>query len=131
MSASLALAGVSACTKQPAEKIIPYVSQPEDLVPGRPLFFATAVPFAGVAAPVLVESHEGHPTKVEGNPQHPASLGGTDIFAQAAILTLYDPDRLQDGPLPGRGPRLGRFPLGDQGRRSGRRRPSRAPASAS
>src|SRR5213078_2977413 len=95
MSASLALAGVSACTKQPPEKIIPYVKQPEDLVPGRPLFFATAVPFAGLAAPVLVESHEGHPTKVEGNPQHPASLGGSDIFAQAAILTLYDPDRLQ------------------------------------
>jgi MoCo/4Fe-4S cofactor protein with predicted Tat translocation signal len=95
MSASLALAGVSACTKQPPEKIIPYVKQPEDLVPGRPLFFATAVPFAGIAAPVLVESHEGHPTKVEGNPQHPASLGSTDIFTQAAILTLYDPDRSQ------------------------------------
>src|SRR6187397_3715785 len=59
MSASLALAGVSACTKQPNEKIIPYVRQPEDLVPGRPLFFATAIPVAGVAAPVLVESHEG------------------------------------------------------------------------
>src|SRR5947207_11350162 len=95
MSASLALAGVSACTKQAPEKIIPYVRQPEDLVPGRPLFFATAVPFAGIAAPVLVESHEGHPTKVEGNPQHPASLGSTDIFTQAAILTLYDPDRAQ------------------------------------
>src|SRR5258708_25616002 len=95
MSAWLALAGVSACTKQPQEKIIPYVRQPENLVPGRPLFFATAVPFGGVAAPVLVESHEGHPTKVEGNPQHPASLGGSDIFAQAAILGLYDPDRLQ------------------------------------
>jgi MoCo/4Fe-4S cofactor protein with predicted Tat translocation signal len=95
MSASLALAGVSACTKQPAEKIVPYVRQPEDLVPGRPLFFATAIPFAGLAAPVLVESHEGHPTKVEGNPQHPASMGSTDIFAQAAILTLYDPDRGQ------------------------------------
>jgi molybdopterin-containing oxidoreductase family iron-sulfur binding subunit len=95
MSASLALAGVSACTKQPAEKIVPYVRQPENLVPGRPLFFATAVPFAGTAAPVLVESHEGHPTKVEGNPQHPASVGATDIFTQAAILTLYDPDRSQ------------------------------------
>jgi molybdopterin-containing oxidoreductase family iron-sulfur binding subunit len=95
MSASLALAGVSACTKQPPEKIIPYVRQPEDLVPGRPLFFATAVPFAGIAAPVLVESHEGHPTKVEGNPQHPASVGSTGIFTQAAILTLYDPDRSQ------------------------------------
>ena len=58
-------------------KIIPYVRQPEDLVPGRPLFFATAIPFAGVAAPVLVESHEGGPTEVEGNPQHPASIGRT------------------------------------------------------
>src|SRR4029453_11594887 len=63
--------------------------------PGRPLFFATAVPFGGVAVPVLVESHEGHPTKVEGNPQHPACLGGSDIFAQASILDLYDPDRMQ------------------------------------
>src|SRR3954466_2633708 len=95
MSASLALAGISACTKQPPEKIVPYVRQPEELVPGRPLFFATAVPFGGIATPVLVESHEGHPTKVEGNPQHPASLGGSDIFAQASILNLYDPDRLQ------------------------------------
>jgi molybdopterin-containing oxidoreductase family iron-sulfur binding subunit len=95
MSASLALAGVSACTKQPPEKIIPYVRQPEELVPGRPLFFATAYPFGGVATPVLVESHEGHPTKVEGNPEHPAGLGGSDVFAQAAILGLYDPDRLQ------------------------------------
>jgi MoCo/4Fe-4S cofactor protein with predicted Tat translocation signal len=95
MSASLALAGISACTKQPAEKIVPYVRQPEDLVPGRPLFFATAIPFGGVAVPVLVESHEGHPTKIEGNPQHPASMGSTDTFTQASILTLYDPDRSQ------------------------------------
>jgi MoCo/4Fe-4S cofactor protein with predicted Tat translocation signal len=93
MSASLALAGVSACTKQPPEKIVPYVRQPENMVPGRPLFYATAIPFAGIAAPVLVESHEGHPTKVEGNPQHPASMGATDSFTQAAILDLYDPDR--------------------------------------
>ncbi|HET7697278.1 MAG TPA: TAT-variant-translocated molybdopterin oxidoreductase [Vicinamibacterales bacterium] len=95
MSASLALAGVSACTRQPAENIIPFVRQPENMVPGRPLFFATAIPFAGVAAPVLVESHEGHPTKIEGNPQHPASLGGTDTFTQASILDLYDPDRIK------------------------------------
>src|SRR6266480_359095 len=93
MSASLALAGVGACTKQPSEQIVPYVKQPEDLVPGRPLFFASAIPFSGVAHPVLVESHMGHPTKVEGNPEHPASLGATDIFTQAAILGLYDPDR--------------------------------------
>ncbi|HEX5474725.1 MAG TPA: TAT-variant-translocated molybdopterin oxidoreductase [Vicinamibacterales bacterium] len=95
MSASLALAGIGACTKQPPEKIIPYVRQPEDLVPGKPLFFATALPFGGIAAPVLVESHEGHPTKVEGNLQHPASLGATDAFGQAGILDLYDPDRAQ------------------------------------
>src|SRR3954469_24582895 len=95
MGASLALAGVGACTRQPPETIVPYVRQPEDLVPGKPLFFASAVPFGGYAQPVLVESHEGHPTKVEGNPEHPASLGATDIFGQAAILTLYDPDRAQ------------------------------------
>jgi molybdopterin-containing oxidoreductase family iron-sulfur binding subunit len=95
MSASLALAGVTGCVKQPLEQIVPYVRQPENMVPGRPLFFATAIPFGGVAVPALVESHEGHPTKVEGNPQHPASLGGSDVFAQAAILNLYDPDRLQ------------------------------------
>jgi len=93
MSASLALAGVAACTKQPPEQIVPYVRQPEDLVPGRPLFFASAIPFSGVAHPVLVESHMGHPTKIEGNPEHPASLGATDTFTQAAILGLYDPDR--------------------------------------
>ena len=93
MSASLALAGVGACTKQPPEEIVPYVRQPEDLVPGRPLFFASAIPFSGVAQPVLVESHMGHPTKIEGNPEHQASLGATDTFTQAAILGLYDPDR--------------------------------------
>jgi molybdopterin-containing oxidoreductase family iron-sulfur binding subunit len=95
MSASLALAGVGACTKQPAEQIIPYVRQPEDLVPGRPLFFASAIPFSGVAQPVLVESHMGRPTKIEGNPDHPASLGATDAITQGAILGLYDPDRAQ------------------------------------
>jgi molybdopterin-containing oxidoreductase family iron-sulfur binding subunit len=93
MSASLALAGVGACTKQPTEQIVPYVRQPEDIVPGRPLFFASAIPFSGVANPVLVESHMGRPTKIEGNPDHPASLGATDTFTQAAILGLYDPDR--------------------------------------
>jgi MoCo/4Fe-4S cofactor protein with predicted Tat translocation signal len=93
MSASLALAGVGACTKQPPEQIVPYVKQPEDIVPGRPLFFASAIPFSGVAQPVLVESHMGRPTKIEGNPEHPASLGATDAITQAAILDLYDPDR--------------------------------------
>jgi molybdopterin-containing oxidoreductase family iron-sulfur binding subunit len=95
MSASLALAGVGACTKQPPEGIVPYVRQPEDIIPGRPLFFASAIPMAGIAQPVLVESHMGRPTKIEGNPDHPASLGGTDALTQAAVLDLYDPDRAQ------------------------------------
>jgi len=95
MGASLALAGAGACTRQPDERIVPYVRQPEEIVPGRPLYFATAIPEAGVAMPVLVESHMGRPTKIEGNPEHPASLGATDARTQAAILTLYDPDRAQ------------------------------------
>src|SRR5438270_9687079 len=95
MGASLALAGVTACTRQPAEKIVPYVRQPEELIPGRPLFYATAMPLGGIATGLLVESHEGRPTKVEGNPDHPASLGACDAFSQAAILGLYDPDRSQ------------------------------------
>src|SRR5215813_10080895 len=93
MSASLALAGVSACTRQPTEEIVPYVRQPEELVPGKPLFYATAMPFAGAGTGLLVESHEGRPTKIEGNPDHPSSRGSTDLFAQASILGLYDPDR--------------------------------------
>ncbi|MGE3275976.1 MAG: TAT-variant-translocated molybdopterin oxidoreductase [Vicinamibacterales bacterium] len=95
MGASLALAGVSACTVQPTELIVPYVRQPEEEIPGRPLFFATAMSLGGVATGLLVESHEGRPTKVEGNPEHPGSLGATDLFAQASVLTLYDPDRSQ------------------------------------
>jgi len=95
MGASMALAGVSACTRQPEEAIVPYVRQPEELVPGKPLFYATAMPFAGSGVGLLVESHEGRPTKIEGNPDHQSSLGATDHFAQAAILGLYDPDRSQ------------------------------------
>ncbi len=93
MGASLALAGVSACTRQPDEALVPYVRQPEDLIPGRPLFFATAMPQGGVGLPLLAENHMGRPTKLEGNPEHPASLGATDVLAQASVLTLYDPDR--------------------------------------
>jgi molybdopterin-containing oxidoreductase family iron-sulfur binding subunit len=93
--ASLALGGLGACTRQPLETIVPYVKQPEEIVPGRPLFFATSLVLGGYAQAVLVESHEGRPTKIEGNPEHPASLGASDVFAQAAILGLYDPDRSQ------------------------------------
>ncbi|MEB2284716.1 MAG: molybdopterin oxidoreductase [Polyangiaceae bacterium UTPRO1] len=95
MGASLALAGVSACTRQPTELIMPYVKAPEEIVPGRPLFFATAMPLGGVGTGLLVESHMGRPTKVEGNPEHPSSRGATSAFAQASILGLYDPDRSQ------------------------------------
>jgi molybdopterin-containing oxidoreductase family iron-sulfur binding subunit len=94
MTASMALAGLSACVKQPIEPIVPYVRQPEPIVLGIPLYFASAMPFAGYATPVLVESHEGRPTKVEGNPDHPAGVG-SDVFAQASILDMYDPDRSQ------------------------------------
>jgi len=93
MSASMALAGVTACTRQPVEKIVPYVRQPEELIPGRPLYFATAMAVGGVATGLVVESHEGRPTKIEGNALHPGSLGAADVFSQAAILGLYDPDR--------------------------------------
>jgi molybdopterin-containing oxidoreductase family iron-sulfur binding subunit len=95
MGASLAMAGMTACTKQPLEPIVPYVRQPEEVISGRPLFYATAFTLGGYASPVLVESHLYRPTKIEGNEQHPASLGGTDVFAQASILGMYDPDRSQ------------------------------------
>ncbi len=93
MGASLGLAGLTACTKQPEEKIVPYVKIPDGLTVGKPLFFATSVIDGGYAKGVLVESHEGRPTKIEGNPDHPASRGGTDTFTQADVLGLYDPDR--------------------------------------
>ena len=75
IGASLALAGVSGCSVKPAPSVdlVPYVNQPEEVTPGRPLFYATAMTFAGAATGLLVESHEGRPTKIEGNPNHPAS----------------------------------------------------------
>ncbi len=94
-AASAALAGLSACTKLPTEKIVPYVKPPEEIIPGKPLFYATSMQLAGVATGLLVESNMGRPTKIEGNPEHPGSLGGTDVFTQASVLTLYDPDRSQ------------------------------------
>ena len=93
MAASFALAGVTACTRQPTEKILPYVKQPEELIPGIPLKYATAMTLGGYATGVIVESHEGRPTKIEGNPDHPMSLGAASVFHQASILELYDPDR--------------------------------------
>jgi MoCo/4Fe-4S cofactor protein with predicted Tat translocation signal len=95
MGASLGLAGMTGCVKLPLEPIVPYVRQPENVIPGRPMYYASAITLGGYANPVLVESHLGRPTKIEGNDQHPASLGGTDVFTQASILTMYDPDRSQ------------------------------------
>jgi MoCo/4Fe-4S cofactor protein with predicted Tat translocation signal len=106
MGASLALMGLNGCSTQPAprEKIMPYVRQPEEIVPGKTLQFATAMQLAGVVTGLLVTSHEGRPTKIDGNPLHPASppgshhdadAGSSDLLMQAAILGLYDPDRSQ------------------------------------
>jgi molybdopterin-containing oxidoreductase family iron-sulfur binding subunit len=109
MGASLALAGVQGCMEQPQEQIVPYVEAPERLVPGKPLYYATATTHDGAAIGLLAESHMGRPVKVEGNPLHPAvpeimagalaerrvRFGATDAFAQASVLSLYDPDRSQ------------------------------------
>jgi len=94
MGASFAFAGLTACTMQPEERLVPFVKAPEELIPGRPQFYASAAPFFGYGQGVLVESHDGRPTKIEGNPKHPASLGGTSVLTQASVLDLYDPDRL-------------------------------------
>ena len=78
---------------RPDEQIVPYVQIPEREIPGIPLRFATAMPLAGYGRGVIVTSVEGRPIKIEGNLRHPASLGATDVFAEAAVLSLYDPDR--------------------------------------
>ena len=84
--------GLAACSK-PAEQIVPYVKMPERVVPGEPLKFATTLSLSGYGRGVIVTSIDGRPIKAEGNPRHPASLGATDVFAEAAVLSLYDPDR--------------------------------------
>ena len=96
MGASLALAGLSGCVIQPAEKIVPYVKNPEGMLPGKPNFFATAMSLGGVSVGLLAKSYEGRPIKIEGNPDHPGSQGATDVIAQASILSMYDPDRSQE-----------------------------------
>ena len=94
MGASMAMAGLTAC-RRPVATIMPYSRKPEEIIPGIPLFYATAMPFRGALCPLLVESHEGRPTKLEGNPEHPSAQGATGLFEQASILNLYDPDRSQ------------------------------------
>jgi molybdopterin-containing oxidoreductase family iron-sulfur binding subunit len=114
MGASLALAGaggaVGGCSDKPVDpKIVPYVTQAPQIVPGKPLTYATAMPMNGFGKGVLVTTREGRPIKIEGNPDHPASLGGTDAFMQASILSLYDPDRSQVVTLGGEASSYGRF----------------------
>ncbi len=96
MGASLALAGLSGCVIQPAEKIVPYVTAPTGMLPGKPHFFATAMSLSGVATGLLAKSYDARPVKIEGNPQHPGSQGATDVLAQASLLEMYDPDRSQE-----------------------------------
>ena len=93
LGASLALAGVDGCTRMPAEKILPYVNQPPELTPGIPVYYATSMVLDGFATGLLVEAHEGRPTKIEGHPDHPASLGAAGVLEQASLLQLYDPSR--------------------------------------
>jgi MoCo/4Fe-4S cofactor protein with predicted Tat translocation signal len=94
LGASLSLAGLAGC-RRPAEEIVPFVSAPEDIVPGIPRYYATTMPFRRSAYGLIVESHEGRPTKVEGNPSHPSTLGASSLRVQASVLGLYDADRSQ------------------------------------
>ncbi|NTU79591.1 MAG: TAT-variant-translocated molybdopterin oxidoreductase [Chloroflexales bacterium] len=96
MGASLALAGVTGCSFMPSEKLAPFARMPQGRTPGIPNYFASAVTLNGYATGVLVRQNDGRPTKIEGNPLHPASLGSTDLFVQAEVLTMYDPDRSQN-----------------------------------
>ncbi len=94
MGASVAMAGLAGC-RRPVEKILPYVTQPEEVVPGVAQHYATTMPLGMSAYGVVVETHEGRPTKIEGNPLHPSTLGSANTIMQASILGLYDPDRSQ------------------------------------
>src|SRR5687767_432849 len=100
LGASLSLAGLAGC-RRPAEEIVPYVTAPEEVVPGIPRYYATTMPFRRSAYGVIVESHEGRPTKIEGNPSHPSTLGASSSRIQASVLGLYDPDRSQSVALKG------------------------------
>jgi MoCo/4Fe-4S cofactor protein with predicted Tat translocation signal len=100
LGASLSLAGLAGC-RRPVEEIVPYVAAPEDVVPGIPRNYATTFPFRRSAYGLIVESHEGRPTKIEGNPAHPSTLGGSSVRVQASVLSLFDPDRSQSITLKG------------------------------
>ena len=95
MGASLALAGLAGCAKQPDEPIFPYIKQPEDLILGKPMYFATAHPFVTGAVPLLIKTDQFRPIKIDGNPEHSYNRGSSDPFTQGTLLDLYDPDRSQ------------------------------------
>jgi molybdopterin-containing oxidoreductase family iron-sulfur binding subunit len=95
LAGGVALAGLTGCERQRGEKILPYVRSPRYVIPGIPQWYTTSLVLDGFATGVLVETQRGHPTKIEGNPDHPASLGATTAFDQAAVIGLYDPDRAQ------------------------------------
>jgi MoCo/4Fe-4S cofactor protein with predicted Tat translocation signal len=94
VGASLSLAGLAGC-RRPVEEIVPFVTAPEEMVPGIPRYYATTMPFGRSAYGLIVESHEGRPTKIEGNPSHPSTLGASSSRVQGSVLGLYDPDRSQ------------------------------------
>jgi MoCo/4Fe-4S cofactor protein with predicted Tat translocation signal len=112
MAASAAMAGLSACTKLPTEKIVPYVKPPEEILAGRPLFYATSLFQAGVATGVLVESHTGRPTKIEGNSEHPGSLGSRPVAVglSGRARQYLERFRREDGQLPHAAPAKGLWP---------------------
>jgi MoCo/4Fe-4S cofactor protein with predicted Tat translocation signal len=100
LGASLSLAGLAGC-RRPVEEIVPFVTAPEEILPGVPRYYATTMPFRRSAYGLIVESHEGRPTKIEGNPSHPSTLGASSSLVQASVLGLYDPDRSQSVTLQG------------------------------
>lgn len=101
MGASLLLAGLTGCGEGKSDHALPYVNQPDNIVPGVPRYYATGVLFEGYIQPIIATTYAGRPTKLDGNPDHPITLGASDAFLQAAIFGLYDPERskmpLQDG----------------------------------
>jgi len=108
MGASMAMVGLASC-RRPEEKIVPFVNRPEDLIPGKPQFYATSMPFGDSAFGLLVESHEGRPQKIEGNKLHPSTKGASSVMIQAQILALFDPDRAQNVTSQGEKKSLGDF----------------------
>jgi molybdopterin-containing oxidoreductase family iron-sulfur binding subunit len=94
MAASFGLAGLAAC-RRPVERVLPSSRAIEDFVPGQAYYYTTVFQHAGEAMGLVVETHDGRPTKIEGNPAHPYSLGACSVHGQASLLGLYDPDRAQ------------------------------------